>query len=458
MAKKSEVVARVVKAIQPRHPLPESPAEGFTLLEQGLYAVLHRHLTAKQAEQTVIALRGGFDDWNELRVSQAQEIAPFIKTSSRKKGLELLNDRKETALLIKDYLQDVFQEVHGLELEPLLEDAAWAGQIIADFKVLGLVGGAWLLWVGSGGKVPVHLPLLKMLDKLGWTARTTSLTKGRDMVDKLVPAGMEREFTIAMHEIVERWGDEDAPIYAEVEALREVPAAKKAHADWVQAVKRAEVQREREEARRIAAEKKEAERLRKEEEKERKRIEAEAKKKARELERKRKVEEKKRAAAKAKEDAAKEAKRKAEEQKKAAEAQKREAAAKKEAAKKEAARKAAAAKKAAEKKAATAKRAAAKKAAAKKAAAKKAAAKKTASKKKAAAKKTASKKKVTPKKVTAKKTTAKKTASKKKPTAVSKKATAKKTASKKKATPKKAVSKKTASKKKATAKKTARKR
>jgi hypothetical protein len=453
VAKKSEVVARVVKAIQPRHPLPESPAEGFTLLEQGLYAVLHRHLTAKQAEQTVIALRGGFDDWNELRVSQAQEIAPFIKTSSRKKGLELLNDRKETALLIKDYLQDVFQEVHGLELEPLLEDAAWAGQIIADFKVLGLVGGAWLLWVGSGGKVPVHLPLLKMLDKLGWTARTTSLTKGRDMVDKLVPAGMEREFTIAMHEIVERWGDEDAPIYAEVEALREVPAAKKAHADWVQAVKRAEVQREREEARRIAAEKKEAERLRKEEEKERKRIEAEAKKKARELERKRKVEEKKRAAAKAKEDAAKEAKRKAEEQKKAAEAQKREAAAKKEAAKKEAARRAAAAKKAAEKKAATAK-----KAAAKKAAAKKAAAKKTASKKKAAAKKTASKKKVTPKKVTAKKTTAKKTASKKKPTAVSKKATAKKTASKKKATPKKAVSKKTASKKKATAKKTARKR
>lgn len=441
MAKKSEVVARVVKAIQPRHPLPESPAEGFTLLEQGLYAVLHRHLTAKQAEQTVVALRGGFDDWNELRVSQAQEIAPFIKTSSRKKGLELLNDRKETALLIKDYLQDVFQEVHGLELEPLLEDPAWAGQVIADFKVLGLVGGAWLLWVGSGGKVPVHLPLLKMLDKLGWAARTTSLTKGREMVDKLVPAGMEREFTIAMHEIVERWGDEEAPIYAEVEALREVPAAKKAHTDWVQAVKRAEVQREREEARRIAAEKKEAERLRKEEEKERKRIEAEAKKKARELERKRKVEEKKRAAAKAKEDAAKEAKRKAEEKKKAAEAKKREAAAKKEAAKKEAARKAAAAKKAAEKKAA---------------AAKKAAAKKTASKK-AAPKKTASKK------ATPKKTASKKKAATKKPAASKKKAAAKKTASKKKAVTKKAAPKKTASKKKAgskkaTAKKTARKR
>lgn len=452
MAKKSEVVARVVKAIQPRHPLPESPAEGFTLLEQGLYAVLHRHLTAKQAEQTVTALRGGFEDWNELRVSQAQEIAPFIKTSSRKKGLELLNDRKETALLIKDYLQDVFQEVHGLELEPLLEDAAWAGQVIADFKVLGLVGGAWLLWVGSGGKVPVHLPLLKMLDKLGWTARTTSLTKGREMVDKIVPAGMEREFTIAMHEIVERWGDEEAPIYAEVEALREVPAAKKAHADWVQAVKRAEVQREREEARRIAAEKKEAERLRKEEEKERKRIEAEAKKKARELERKRKIEEKKRAVAKAKEDAAKEVKRKAEEKKKAAEAKKREAAAKKEAAKKEAARKAAAAKKAAEKKAA-----AAKKAAAKKTAAKKTAAKKTASKKKPTAAKKAAKK------ASPKKTASKKKAVTKKPATTKKKATAKKTASKKKATAtKKKAVKKTASKKKAaprkTAKKTARKR
>ena len=253
MAKKSEVVARVVKAIEPRHPLPAAPVEGFTLLEQGLYAVLHRNLTAKQAEQTVLALRSGFADWNEMRVSQAQEIAPFIKTSSRKKGLELLNDRKETALLIKDYLQDVFQEVHGLELEPLLEDAAWAGQIIAEFKVLGLTGGAWLLYVGSNGQVPVHLPLLKILDKLGWIARTTSLAKGRDMIDAIVPKGMGREFTIAAHEILDRWNDETAPIFAEVEALREVPAAKKAHADWVQAVQRAEAQREREEEERRAA-------------------------------------------------------------------------------------------------------------------------------------------------------------------------------------------------------------
>ena len=124
MVKKTEQVAQIVKAIQPRHPFLSAPVEGLSLLEQGLMLVLLRTLTEKQAEQTVRSLKNAFQDWNEVRVSQNQEIAQSIHTSSRKKGSALLNDRKESAVLVRAYLQDVFQEVHCLDLEFLRDDSA----------------------------------------------------------------------------------------------------------------------------------------------------------------------------------------------------------------------------------------------------------------------------------------------------------------------------------------------
>ena len=50
-----------------------------------------------------------------VRVSQVQEIAQHLKTSSRKKGYDLLNDRKQAAFAVKEYLQDVFQQTHHLD-------------------------------------------------------------------------------------------------------------------------------------------------------------------------------------------------------------------------------------------------------------------------------------------------------------------------------------------------------
>ena len=45
VVKKTEQVAQIVKAIQPRHPFLSAPVEGLSLLEQGLMLVLLRTLT-----------------------------------------------------------------------------------------------------------------------------------------------------------------------------------------------------------------------------------------------------------------------------------------------------------------------------------------------------------------------------------------------------------------------------
>jgi hypothetical protein len=271
VVKKVEQVAQVVQAVKPRHPFLLAPIEGLSLLEQGLVLVLLRTLTQKQAEQTVRSLGTAFEDWNEVRVSQCQEIAQSIHTSSRKKGPALLNDRTDSAMLVRAYLQDIFQEVHSLDLEFLREDSAAGMDALRDLKVLGKAGGAWLVWAGTEGKVPVHLPMMKLLDKLGWIDKTTSVSKATDMVAKLIPPGGELSFTLAIYEMVDRWNDDVSPIFDEVEVLRKNAYAKKAHEDWVRARERAAEQARKDEVRHIAAEKKEAERIAKEEEKESKR-------------------------------------------------------------------------------------------------------------------------------------------------------------------------------------------
>ena len=454
VSKKTDLVAKLIEQVDLRHPIPKTPMEGVNLLEQGAVVVLMRHMTQTQAESSVKALKASYEDWNEIRVAQAQEIAQSLRTSVRKKGIALLHDRRGAAIALKEYLQDVFQQTHHLDLEELREDEQVAGKTAGSLSVLGLAGSAYLMYIANDQQVPVHLPLIRLLDRLELIGRTTSLRKARVSIEGLLKKGQELPFTLAIHEVLGRWTDEDEPIYMTVPALQATAYGQKTTKERLSAIAKAEAARLRED-----------ERVRKEDERERKKAEIEAKKRTRELERKRQAEQKKLAAAKAKAAAA-DLKRKDAEKKRAEiarekEAVKKAAAAKKVAEKKAAAR-AVAAKKAAEKKAAAkavaAKKAAAKKAAAKAAAEKKAVAKKAASKK-VAAKKAPAKKEPAKKAAPAKKSAAKKAPAKKAP---AKKAPAKKAAAKKapakKAPAKKAPAKKPVAKKAATKKPAAKKK
>ena len=359
----------------PRHPLPDSPKEGFSLLEQGAVLVLMRHITQTQAETSVASLRAGIGDWNEARVCQAQELAQYIKTSSRRKGMELLNSRAPAARDLKDYLQDVFQQTHGLDLEFFREESTDVGKIMEDFSVLDMPSTAYLFWVATEGQVTIHLPLLKLLDRLGLITRTTSLTKGKASVEALVSEKDRFAFNLSIHEVLGHWYDDLDPSYVIHDVLRTLPYGKKAFEDREAALKREEIARQKEEAREALAAKREAERVAKEDEKERKRQEAIAARVQRERDKQKRISARK-AAAEAKKKAAKD---KVESDKKAKVA-KRVAEEKAKANKKKAEAKKAAAKKVADKKAAS------KKGSSKKAASKSSSAKKSAPKKKPAAK------------------------------------------------------------------------
>lgn len=282
MSKKSEVVTKLLKKIQPRAPLPRPMKEG-TLLEQGLLCVLVRHMPQEKAEPLLGKLRKMYPDWNEMRVAQVQEIASLVTTGERR------GDKQKIAALApalrdaREYLQEVFQKVHGFDLEWMRDDVPGAQKLVANMPFLGLSAASYLLYLATNKDLPVSAGLIRVLDRLGLIARG-SVKKARESIEPLVPAGDHLAFVSTFGEVADRWCDVRKPICHECPLVDDCIHGKKAFADWKVQQERLAVQREREDARRLVIEKKEAARRARDDAREQKRVEAEQKKLARERE------------------------------------------------------------------------------------------------------------------------------------------------------------------------------
>ncbi|MCY3002852.1 MAG: hypothetical protein NTV21_13705 [Planctomycetota bacterium] len=399
MSKKTDITAKLLAKIQPQHPLPQ-PLPEANLLEQGLYAILLRRIRPEQALDTIQRLRAAYKDWNELRISQSQEIGQF---------LDLGDQTRVVALDIREYLQEVFQRSHGMELEFLRDDSQGAQRFVSILPFIGMGTAHYLLWLASNHELPVTPALMRVLDRLGLASRTASPKKARAAIEPIVPKGEELDFAVRFGEVASRWCDARKPICHECVLVDDCKFGKKAYKDWKVQQERQEQMRVREEARLAVIQKKEDEKRRKEDEKRKKKDALEAEKRARETARLAKIAEKKRSLeaekqAKLKAVADAKAKAEAERQRQKKEVEQRKLAAvaeakrKAEAAAKEAERKKVEAKKLAEKKALEHQKEQERKALALKKAKEKAAEKAAADKAAAAAKKAALAKKAAVKK------------------------------------------------------------
>lgn len=296
MSKKTDLTTKLLAKIQPEHPLPE-PLSEANLLEQGLYAILLRKLTPAQAKDTVVRLRNAYKDWNELRICQAQEINGHLDLGS--KGMAAAADTRE-------YLQEVFQRSHGMELEFLRDDVQGSQRFVSILPFIGMGTAHYLLWLASKGELPVTPALMRVLDRVGLVSRTASPKKARAAIEPIVPNGKELEFAVRFGEVASRWCDARKPLCHQCVLVDDCKHGKKAFRDWKIAQERLEQQRAREAARLAILQKKEDEKRKKEEEKRKKREALEADKRAKDAARLAKIAERKKA-----EDAAKAAKLKA---------------------------------------------------------------------------------------------------------------------------------------------------
>lgn len=258
MSDKSQRLADLLAKVPlPSTPLPKS--EGRSLLEVGFLSVLYRRLSEGAAEKTLAALAATYPDWNELRVSQAQEFQHLIQTKSPELAVLVARD-------VREFLQEIYQKVHGFNLESIKSDITEAARFASHLPFLGTSMGHYLLHLACPNELPISPPIVRALDRLGLAKRTSSIKKAQAGIEGFVPEPMRADFAVRMGYVVEKWCDGKKPLCWQCPLVQACPFGKKVERDWKQSQKRLEIQRARDE-----------ERARKEAEKERKRAAAEEK-------------------------------------------------------------------------------------------------------------------------------------------------------------------------------------
>jgi len=258
VSEKSQRLADVLaKVPAPGIPLPS--AEGRTLLEVGFLCVLYRRLSETAADKTLAALSAAYPDWNELRVSQVQEFQHLIQTKSPELGVLVARD-------VREYLQEIYQKIHGFNLDVLRGDLPEAARFASQLPFIGASVGHYLLYLACPEELPISPAIVRTLDRLGLAKRTSSIKKAQAGIESWVPAPMRADFAIRMGRVVESWCDAKKPLCWQCPLVVACPFGKKVQRDWTASQKRQEIQRVRDEERR-----------RKDVEKERKRAAADEK-------------------------------------------------------------------------------------------------------------------------------------------------------------------------------------
>ena len=251
------------------------------LIDHLMVCVLATHMEPKQAREAVRALSGGALDFNEIRVSPLYEIEKIIKPHVPKDVLRIAaND-------VRMSLQDVWDNSHGLDLEPI------RGRLPEDQrqfvpKLPNIPGGpaAVIYQLAIGEKQLAFGPREEhLLRRLGMLPRATTPERIRKAVERQVKPADRMRFTWLMGFGAHLYEDDIDPKHPFCKLLIRVNAK--------ELIVR-EQERKREEARRKAEEKRlqqEEEKRRRAEERERKRQEREEAKRQRALEIKRRKEE-----------------------------------------------------------------------------------------------------------------------------------------------------------------------
>lgn len=258
MSSKSKRLSEVLAQV----PAPDAPSlsfEGKKLIEIGFLCVLTRRLSPSAAEKTMVALQLAYPDWNELRVSQVQEFRHLVQTKNDELAATVAHD-------VREYLQEVFQKVHGFDLEPLRGDLAEAARFASQLTFIGATAGHLLLHLACPDELPISPAIARTLDRLGIIKRTTSLKKAQAAVESLVPPAERADFALRMGRVIESWCDAKKPICWDCPLCPSCPHGKKVEREWKATQRRVELQRQRDEERAL-----------KEAEKERKRAAAEEK-------------------------------------------------------------------------------------------------------------------------------------------------------------------------------------
>ena len=182
------------------------PAEPSSLpvLEQFLYAICRENATREAADQAFEALRSRFFDWNEVRVTSADELTETLQAH--------VSQPEIRAQRIIDFLQEVFETTFSFDLEALQKKGVkLAAKTLSRYQAANDYTVAWVVQQTlDGHAIPIDSVSLRVLRRLGLLEDQTDMESMRGSMEHQVPKAKGSHFVDLISELAESrcWQDD----------------------------------------------------------------------------------------------------------------------------------------------------------------------------------------------------------------------------------------------------------
>ncbi|VTR97884.1 endonuclease III domain-containing protein [Tuwongella immobilis] len=189
---------------------PAVEASGGTrlVLDEMVFGILREGTTRELAEPAFHTLRTRFFDWNEIRVSQLDEL---------EEALGCLPDATAKAKRILGLLQEIFETTFSFDLQSMdKKGIKQAGKQIARYQDVNDFVVAWVTQQAlSGHALPLDLPSIRVLARLGLLdlaeAEEANREALRGSLENLVPKAKGPIFTESISLLARDTCFEEAP-------------------------------------------------------------------------------------------------------------------------------------------------------------------------------------------------------------------------------------------------------
>lgn len=176
-----------------------------SVLEEFVYAILREGHTRAAADQAFENLRKSFFDWNEIRVSMAEEIVAVIGP--------WITDAERRAQRVIDLLQEVFESTFSFDLEGLdKKGLKQAGKALSRYQAATAYAIAWVTQRHLGGHaLPLDDASLRCLRRLKLVEdEETDAEAIRASLEHQIPKSKGTQFVdVISHLCKEHCWDED---------------------------------------------------------------------------------------------------------------------------------------------------------------------------------------------------------------------------------------------------------
>ena len=153
-------------------------------LEQGMLFLLAKDIRPEVARSALERMRRELVDWNELRVSGIPEIARMM-TPLRKDPSMISKVQR-----LREYINQVFNLRHTLNLEPLREEGRekqekflTALECLDPYMIETFLGN-----LSEEGTPPFSSAVARVLQRIGLISKTSSVAKQRADIEDLAPS------------------------------------------------------------------------------------------------------------------------------------------------------------------------------------------------------------------------------------------------------------------------------